>query len=434
MTAARVAVHAENLGKQYRLGEVVGRPPSLYEALSKGLAWLTGNRAGRAGHGDLFWALRDVEFEISQGEVVGVVGGNGAGKSTLLKILSRITTPTEGRVTVFGRLASLLEVGTGFHPELTGRENIYLNGTILGMRRYEIERKFDEIVSFAEIEKFLDTPVKRYSSGMYVRLAFAVAAHLDADILLVDEVLAVGDAAFQRKSLGKMEDVARSGRTVMFVSHNMTAIHQLCQRAMLFEAGRIKSAGPAHDIVQEYLTEGLSEGTAEWPDRNAAPGNERARIAAVRVLSDAEPRSVVPIDRPVVFEIDFWLLDDGMRNFCVNLYLRDARDVVVLSSANTDAASLRPMGWFRERHPAGLYRARCEIPANFLGDLRYFVSVYLVSTSPFHTEASAERAVAFTVRDTGSLREPGMEGEWHGVVRTALDWHTERLDATGAGA
>ena len=428
MSAAPWAVRVDGLGKEYELGEHAGRPRSLYETLSDVLARVAGRGSGSSTRGERLWALRDVEFEIAQGEVLGVIGPNGAGKSTLLKILSRITTPTTGRVTLRGKLASLLEVGTGFHPELTGRENIYLNGTILGMRRREIDRKFDDIVGFAEVEKFLDTPVKRYSSGMYVRLAFAVAAHLDTDILLVDEVLAVGDASFQRRSLGKMEDVARSGRTVLFVSHNMTAIHQLCHRALLFEKGRVTASGPASRIVQDYLAAGMSEGTAEWPVRAEAPGGGLARIRAVRVISEGEVRPVVPIDRPVRIEVDFWLLADAVQNFCVNVYLRDARDMVVLSSANTDAASLRPTGWFRARHEAGLYRASCEIPANFLGDLRYFVSVYLVTTSPIRVEASAERAVVFSVHDTGSLREAGMEeGEWHGVVRPALDWRTDRI-------
>jgi len=247
MAAPGWAVRCEELGKQYRLGEGAGRPRSLYETLSDGLALLKGRSAPP--REELFWALREVDFEIGQGEVVGVVGRNGAGKSTLLKILSRITTPTEGRVILRGKLASLLEVGTGFHPELTGRENIFLNGTILGMRRREIERKFDAIVAFAEVERFLDTPVKRYSSGMYVRLAFAVAAHLDADILLVDEVLSVGDRSFREKSLGRMNEVSRSGRTVIFVSHDLGAVRSLCRSIMVLEQGE--------KVFQGEVSEGL---------------------------------------------------------------------------------------------------------------------------------------------------------------------------------
>jgi len=249
--AAPWAIRVEGLGKQYELGEGAGRPRSLYESLSDALSWVAGRREGPPRR-ELFWALRGVSFEVAPGEVIGVVGRNGAGKSTLLKILSRITTPTEGRVLLRGNLASLLEVGTGFHPELTGRENVFLNGTILGMRRREIERKFDEIVAFAEVERFVDTPVKRYSSGMYVRLAFAVAAHLDADILLVDEVLAVGDAAFQRKSLGKMEDVARGGRTVLFVSHNLGAVRSLCSHVILLERGGMTFHGRTEEGLNHY--------------------------------------------------------------------------------------------------------------------------------------------------------------------------------------
>jgi lipopolysaccharide transport system ATP-binding protein len=254
-----LAIRVECLGKRYRIGQ---REP--YKALRDVLAraplapyrWLRSQLASRNGKyqdDGYIWALRDVTFEVKQGEVIGIIGRNGAGKSTLLKILSRITKPTRGYADIYGRVGSLLEVGTGFHPELTGRENIYLNGAILGMNRHEIERKFDEIVSFGEIEKFLDTPVKRYSSGMYVRLAFAVAAHLEPEILLVDEVLAVGDAGFQKKCIGKMSNVAEEGRTVVFVSHNMTAIQSLCDRSMLLEKGQLVAEGNSADIVKLYL-------------------------------------------------------------------------------------------------------------------------------------------------------------------------------------
>jgi lipopolysaccharide transport system ATP-binding protein len=252
-----VIVTAERLGKRYRLRHQQREPyvtlrDAIVAAATSPLAWLN-RRAGGAGATDDFWALRDVSFEVAPGEVVGIIGRNGAGKSTLLKILSRIVEPTTGRVTLDGRVASLLEVGTGFHPELTGRENVFLNGAILGMTRQEIRRKFDSIVAFAEVERFLDTPVKRYSSGMYVRLAFAVAAHLEPDILVVDEVLAVGDAEFQKKSLGKMHEVSRGGRTVLFVSHNMAAVQALCSRAIWLERGEVAASGPASAVVAQYL-------------------------------------------------------------------------------------------------------------------------------------------------------------------------------------
>lgn len=258
-----VVIRAEGLGKKYLIGHQAER--ERYTALrdviarsarnfKRSVGDLLGGRANVAGDEvEEFWALKDVSFEIKRGEVVGVIGRNGAGKSTLLKILSRITEPTVGRVEIRGRVASLLEVGTGFHPELTGRENIYLNGAILGMSRAEIKRKFDEIVAFAEVEKFLDTPVKRYSSGMYVRLAFAVAAHLEPEILVVDEVLAVGDAEFQKKCLGKMKDVADHGRTVLFVSHNMAAVSNLCSKAAVLKSGRLVDMGNTDKVIREYL-------------------------------------------------------------------------------------------------------------------------------------------------------------------------------------
>jgi lipopolysaccharide transport system ATP-binding protein len=266
-------VHVERLGKCYQLRHQADGSGPRYTTLRDVIAssaaaplqWLKGSRA-RQRTRENFWALRDVSFDVRQGEVVGIIGRNGAGKSTLLKILSRITEPTEGRVELGGRVASLLEVGTGFHPELTGRENIYLNGAILGMTRREIARKFDEIVAFAEVERFLDTAVKHYSSGMYVRLAFGVAAHLEPDVLIVDEVLAVGDAEFQRKSLGKMRDVSQGGRTVLFVSHNMAAVHALCSRAVWLDGGRVAADGNVADSVAKYLAQGTAkEGIA--PDR-----------------------------------------------------------------------------------------------------------------------------------------------------------------------
>ncbi len=262
MDLTDVAIRVENLSKQYRIGGPQARYKTIRETMMD-MAMAPAHRLRRLGQPvppeEIIWALKDVSFEVKHGEVLGIIGRNGAGKTTLLKILSRITEPTEGRAEIHGRVGSLLEVGTGFHPELTGRENIYLNGAILGMKRTEIDRKFDEIVQFAEIEKFLDTPVKRYSSGMYVRLAFAVAAHLEPEILLVDEVLAVGDLAFQQKCVGRMGDVAREGRTVLFVSHNMAAVRKLCRQAMLVEGGRTKIAGSADSVIDQYLASSASE-------------------------------------------------------------------------------------------------------------------------------------------------------------------------------
>ncbi len=292
------ACRSQGLGKRYRVSRAAPRGHYGYRTLQEELIrlatapWRRLRNRSSADTGEDFWALRDTDFEIRQGEVVGIIGRNGAGKSTLLKILSRITKPTTGRVELQGRVGSLLEVGTGFHPELTGRENIYLNGAILGMSRREIDRNFDEIVAFAEVERFLDTPVKRYSSGMYVRLAFAVAAYLEPEILIVDEVLAVGDMAFQRKCLGRMKEVGRSGRTVLFVSHNMPAVESLCTRAILLEEGRVVRDGEVADLIGEYRRR-----TMALQARGGAPfrGDGRVLRSATLLGADGEPTNFVPL-------------------------------------------------------------------------------------------------------------------------------------------
>src|SRR5215467_13124633 len=299
-----VVIRAENLGKRYHLGErerYLALRDLLARAMSAPARFLIPEGHQRNGHHkngarSHIWALRDACLEIRRGEVVGLIGRNGAGKSTLLKILSRITKPTTGYADIFGRVGSLLEVGTGFHPELTGAENIYLCGAILGMSKREITRKFDEIVAFAEVEKFISTPVKHYSSGMYVRLAFSVAAHLEPEILLVDEVLAVGDASFQKKCLGKMGQVSRDGRTIVFVSHNMAAVKALCSRAILMRHGTVASSGAVADVVDEYLLGAASDTSVrEWSDAAADPGNESIRPLYVRI-TPPEGKPVITID------------------------------------------------------------------------------------------------------------------------------------------
>jgi lipopolysaccharide transport system ATP-binding protein len=306
-----LAIRAESLGKRYRIGGQRARYKTLRDTLTSAAAApvrrlrsVLRDRSARASN-EIIWALRDVSFDVGRGEIVGIIGRNGAGKSTLLKILSRITKPTVGYADVWGRVGSLLEVGTGFHPELTGRENIYLNGTILGMRRYEIAQKFDEIVAFAEVSKFVDTPVKHYSSGMYMRLAFSVAAHLEPEILLVDEVLAVGDLAFQKKCLGKMGEVAEQGRTVLFVSHNMAAIKQLCKTGILLHEGRILRQGPIGDVIQEYIGgAALSASCVEIKPTDHVTGLNGIQVRRVELLNHVEGLFAVSWQEPIHLRIE----------------------------------------------------------------------------------------------------------------------------------
>src|SRR5215217_3559981 len=331
-------IKVENLSKQYRIGQGRARYGSLRETIMNAAqAPFKRLRRLRRGVGpaeETIWALENVSFEVMPGEVVGIIGRNGAGKSTLLKILSRITEPTTGQIDLYGRVGSLLEVDAGFHPELTGRENIYLNGSILGMRRSEIERKFDEIVAFAETEKFLDTQVKYYSSGMYTRLAFAVAAHLEPELLVVDEVLAVGDANFQKKCLNKMQDVSEHGRTVLFVSHSMSAITRLCQRAILLDKGKVLVDGPTSQVVNAYLDSGF--GTAavrEWPDLSKAPGDDIVRLRAVRVRAhDGEITDELDIRKPVGIEIEYQVLKPGSV-LVPNLHFSNEENIIAFVTA-----------------------------------------------------------------------------------------------------
>ncbi|SRR5579871_821157 len=332
-----VAILAEGLGKSYKLGHIdtYGAlrdviTSALYSPFRAGarIARGEGLLAPRVSDTERIWALKDVSFEIRQGEVIGVIGRNGAGKSTLLKLLSQITEPTEGFAAIHGRVGSLLEVGTGFHPELTGRENVYLNGAILGMRRNEIKSKFSDIVEFSGVEKFLDTPVKRYSSGMQVRLAFAVAAHLEPEILLVDEVLAVGDAAFQRKCLGKMESVATEGRTVFLVSHNMEAITNLCTRAIWIDDGRVRADGDPNDLVRDYLATTRSEiGKISLADRNDRTGPGPIRFTSLEVRNGlGEPIDAVHSGEAVEFALSYVSTGERMQHVSAFIYVRDQFD------------------------------------------------------------------------------------------------------------
>lgn len=356
-----------------------------------------------------FFALKDVSFEVKRGERVGIIGRNGAGKSTLLKILSRITEPTSGRIEITGRVASLLEVGTGFHPELTGRENIFLNGAILGMGKAEIKKKFDGIVEFAEIEKFLDTPVKRYSSGMYVRLAFAVAAHLEPEILIVDEVLAVGDAQFQKKCLGKMEEVGKEGRTVLFVSHNMTAIKTLCERSIWLNSGQIADAGETSKVVSNYLQGGAQSVVEQtWDDISTAPGNEKVRLHSVRLVKENEEENTeITVLTPLKMEFECWNLVPGAQlNFSMHLY--NAEGLCIL---NTGSNSVK--------FEKGLLKGTCYIPGNFLNDGAYNAMIMIVQDSSVGIYIHYN-ALIFEVHDIE--RHGAWMGKWPGVVRPMFKW------------
>lgn len=409
-------IRVQNLSKQYHLGG----PSAAYSTLRETIMELA-RRPARAlrknGDAAHIWALRDLNFEIAPGEIVGIIGRNGAGKSTLLKILSRITEPTTGRVELYGRVASLLEVGTGFHPELSGRENIYLNGSILGMSRKEIESKFDEIVAFAEVEKFLDTPVKRYSSGMYVRLAFAVAAHLEPEILVVDEVLAVGDYRFQQKCLSKMHDVATHGRTILFVSHNMGAVSRLCQRTILLNEGRIVTIGPTSEVVQTY-TVSNTLGRAEYL-QPAAPDKAMHLRRAV-ILKDGEMRAEVGYHESFSIHIEYEVnrpISGG--NVGIGLFAADG--ACILASADFDA---HPE--LLELREPGYHRADIDFPSQWLANGMYVVHVYLSSAAGAVVYDSRE-ALVFTIVDTGT---PGSKYgvKRLGILQPTLEWRTERTN------
>ena len=427
---ADVAIKAEGLGKRYRIGALREPYHTLRDAIVRAVK-APGrllSRLGRGGERDTIWALKDVSFEVGRGEVVGVIGRNGAGKSTLLKILSRITKPTEGRAEIRGRVGSLLEVGTGFHPELTGRENIFLNGSILGMRRREIRSKFDEIVAFAEIEKFIDTPVKRYSSGMSVRLAFAVAAHLDPEILLVDEVLAVGDAAFQKKCLGKMGDVAREGRTVLFVSHNMIALQSLCSRAIWLNDGKLTKDSEASQVISQYLQSTASSQTEQsWDNMETAPGNATIRLHKVRVRpKGGSPSEAITMQTPFQIEVEFWnLVSDAHLHITLHLYTE--QQVVAFSTG-----SLSDPTWHGRPYPTGLFRSMCQIPGDLLNSGTHRV-VLLVVQDGNRVIYRHEDALSFDVLDLGK-RGGSWYGKEPGVVRPQMKWTTEYIDDVQMGA
>ena len=430
-----VAVRVQGLSKQYRIGARQRDHGTLRDHLMAGLRslWSRNGRnpqlkdadaekfTSRVVGADTFWALRDVSFEVKQGETVGIIGRNGAGKSTLLKILSRITEPSGGRIEIYGRVSALLEVGTGFHSELTGRENVYLNGTILGMKRTEITRRFDEIVAFAEVGHFIDTPVKRYSSGMYLRLAFAVAAHLNPEILIVDEVLAVGDAAFQKKCLSKMEGVAKEGRTIFFVSHNMPAVTRLCERVILLDEGKLSRDGASHEVASAYLHSELGTmSSREWQDPIKAPRGEVAMLRAVRIRTeDGQIAEKCDIRKPVGLEMEYEVIKPGYK-LISSISVHNEEGVCVFEAVDHDPS------WRGRVRPLGRYHSTAWIPGNFLTEGTLFLSVYLETLDPVMLQFSELQVVAFCVIDSfeGDSARGDYAGQIKGVVRPLLNWST----------
>jgi len=416
---SELAIHVENLGKQYRIGQRPAAYTTLRETISSAFS-LPGKGDGNKDDSK-FWALRNVSFDVQKGMVLGVVGRNGAGKSTLLKLLSRVTDPTEGWAEIHGRVGSLLEVGTGFHPELTGRENISLNGAILGMKHAEVQQKFDEIVAFAEVEQFIDTPVKRYSSGMYLRLAFAVAAHLEPEILVVDEVLAVGDAEFQRKCLGKMSDVARQGRTVLFVSHNMSAILRLTEETLVIEKGNLALRAPTPQAVDYYLSKGFSqEGQRTWLADEIPSDAAPFKPISIRVKNpQGKIVDTLRSTEPIVIEIEY-VLDEPVTGLRVGMYLLSMRGEYIMTSFDTDNPDSFDKFAVRK---AGRYVSRCSIPADSLNEGRFMLAVN-ASTFRVRRYFNDEQALTFNIDAAGA---PGMH--WPeprlGPVRPRLNWQIE---------
>jgi lipopolysaccharide transport system ATP-binding protein len=427
-----VAISVRKLGKVYRVRERE-RCDMLRDALTRSLTGPFGwRRNGRQpisnGNGSsvtpgfkpqnrspqsqqYIWALKDVSFEIKRGEVIGIIGRNGAGKSTLLKILSRITEPTEGEARVYGRIGSLLEVGTGFHAELTGRENIYLNGTILGMKKPEIDRKFDEIVSFAEVGKFLETPVKRYSSGMYTRLAFSVAAHLDPEILVVDEVLAVGDAVFQKKCLGKMGEVAKKERTVFFVSHSMSAIAQLCTRVLWIHEGQLRLIGSGPDVIGSYLSFG-TKAKAFWTNSRRNVGTAGIDIRAARVLPEASELSgAILFGQPFRVEIGYEVVTP-IRNLAILCRLTDAQGTILWTSWDTDTTD-----WNGRVRAPGRYSSTCHIPGGWLRPGSYWLSVGTITDGAVLLDYH-DNVLAFEISEVGCR----LNASRLGVVTPLFEW------------
>ena len=414
-------ITVENISKQYIIDHQKGKGVNtLRDVISANFRQVfNGQKKQADATKEEFWALRDVSFSIEQGDRVGIVGHNGAGKSTMLKILSKIIEPTTGSVRIRGRVASLLEVGTGFHPELTGRENIYLNGSLLGMSRSEIKKQFDEIVAFAGVEKFLDTPVKRYSSGMYVRLGFAISAHLDPEIMIVDEVLAVGDAEFQKKSLGKMRDNSASGRTIIFVSHNLTAVQALCNKTLYFEKGQLIEQGETNQVIASYLSKvSRTRLLRQWDTPEDAPGNDLVRVRRIELTPDYQDELThIDVRTPMKLRFEFWNLMDRA-NLNLSMHLNSLTGECIFN-----------VGTQSQSYGRGLIAGECVIPGYFLNDGSYTISVMIVkdTVTPLYT---VEEGITFDVED---YREGiAWYGKWPGYVRPQFPFEMEMLETVSS--
>lgn len=431
---SQVVISVEDVGKKYRLGVIgTGR---LKDDLNLWWAKMRGkeNPYTKVDSENPvsfdekeFWALRDLSFQVKEGEVLGIIGKNGAGKSTLLKLLSRVTTPSTGEIKIKGRIASLLEVGTGFHPELTGRENIFLNGAILGMTKSEIRSKLDEIIAFSGVEVHIDTPVKRYSSGMYVRLAFAVAAHLEPEILIVDEVLAVGDADFQKKCIGKMGQVAKEGRTILFVSHNMGAVQALCTRAIMLQSGKLFYEGTTRETIAKYSHMAFdgTKAIRNWSDPSQAPGVSGVKLLSVKVLDiQGNVRNIFTDNEDFFIEMEF-SVQNGGNYLTSNLQLFTEGGIFVLSSGNWASTTLNVDPYSIQSFKKGIYRSRIKFPPYFFNEGGFYINA-VINREAMTPIVYVEEAVTFTIVDSGDMRKEYTDFVG-GVVRPKFEWETSQI-------
>lgn len=420
-------IEVSGLSKAYRLGQF--NTGTLSDDIRRWWALTRGkedpflkigevNDRVNKGASNIVWSLRDINFDIEEGRATGFIGKNGAGKSTLLKLLSRITSPTSGQIKMKGRVASLLEVGTGFHPELTGRENVFLNGAILGLRKHEILKKFDQIVDFSGVERYIDTPVKRYSSGMYVRLAFAVAAHLESEILIIDEVLAVGDAEFQKKCLGKMDDVSRGeGRTVLFVSHNMTMVNTLCQRSIYLDKGSVVKEGTSIEVINHYLETTSEIRSSIFWHKNQAPGNDNVRLSSVELLGkNRNEAKSIEYGEGGFIRVKYYLLNDTLGPI-PNIHLLDVNGNYVFVSSEANNLKLG----------TGFYESIVSIPSNFLNNGQYNVGLAITTYDPVVVQLYEKNCLTFNVIENNLNRDQDWKGDIPGVVRPQLDWQTTKI-------